>query len=306
MNDLREVCKILAPKMKQKIISRILARYEMLKDKVTKQGKPYNTKYLDELLQLAQTVKMVPLIENTILRLRETSKNEPTSIHQFVGSTVPKELEWCVAEKRLARLGQWATMFLDSLMDFHIIEKSNVRIEAKVKNGNELRFMDGYYLNRQALVQDYDCEGITQPNKKPRLTHRVLGTIWAKDGNELDHNDTILNIINSTPLTFNQDVMEKLGYEFSLSEPDKKDKKDWDSVKFPVYEDWVEAREKAHKAYISKLPEYIKGESGVVYNTYAPDSRGRLYPTNDTGNFVGIKYIRAVIQSAEPDKIELE
>ena len=304
MNDLREVCKVLAPKIRTKIISRIMARYEMLKGKVTKQGKPYSTQYLDELLQLAQTVKMVPLIENTILRLRETSKDEPTSIHQFVGSTVPKELECCIAERRLARLGQWATMFLDSLMDFHIIEKSDIKIEAKAKNGNEPRLMDGYYLNRQALVQDYDCEGITQPNKKPRMTHRVLGTICAKNCNELDHNDIALELLNNTPLTFNQDVMKKLKYEFKLSEPDKDD---WDSAKFPVYEDWVEAREKAHKAYISKLPEYIKGEeSGVVYNTYAPDSRGRLYPTNDTGNFVGIKYIRAVIQSAEPDKIELE
>lgn len=303
MNDLREVCKVLAPKIKEKIISRIMARYEVLKGKVTKQGKPYSTQYLVELIVIAQTVKMVPLIENTILRLRETSKDEPTSIHQFVGSTVPKELEWCVAEKRLARLGQWATIFLDALMDFHIIEKSNIKIEAKAKNGSEPRFMDGYYLNRQALIQNYDCEGITQPNKKPRLTHRVLGTIWARDGNELDHNDIALNLVNGTPLTFNQDVMEKLNYEFSLSEPDKKD---WDSMKFPVYEDWVEAREKAHNAYISKLPEYIREESGIVYNTYAPDSRGRLYPTNDTGNFVGIKYIRAVIQSAEPDKIELE
>lgn len=301
MNDLKQVCKVLAPKVKAKIISRIMARYEILKGKVTKQGKPYSTVYLDELLQLAQIVKLSPLIENTILRLRETSKNEPTSIHQFVGSTVPKELEYCVAEKRLARLGQWATMFLDAMMDFNIIKKSDVKIEAK--NSNEPRLMDGYYLNRQALVQGYDCEGITQPNKKPILTHRVLGSIWSKDGNELDHNDIALNLVNGTPLTFNQDVMEKLGYEFKLSEPDKKD---WDSVKFPVYEDWVEAREKAHKAYISKLPEYIKGESGVVYNTYAPDSRGRLYPTNDTGNFVGIKYVRAVIQSAEPDKIELE
>lgn len=303
MNDLKEVCKVLAPKVKAKIISRILARYEALKGKVTKQGKPYNLTYLNELLQLAQIVKLETLIENTILRLRETSKNEPTSIHQFVGSTVPKELEYCTAKGRLARLGQWATMFLDTLMDFNIIKKSDVKIEAKNGNGNEPRLMDGYYLNRQALIKNYDCEGITQPNKKPRLTHRVLGTIWAKNGNELDHNDIALNLLNNTPLTFNQDVMEKLGYEFNLSEPDKKD---WDSAKFPVYEDWVEAREKAHKAYISKLPEYIREESGVVYNTYAPDSRGRLYPTNDTGNFVGIKYVRAVIQSAEPDKIELE
>lgn len=301
MNDLKEVCKVLAPKFKAKIVSRIMARYEVLKGKVTKQGKPYSTQYLSELLQLAQIVKITPLIENTILRLRETSKEKPASIHQFIGSTVPKELEYCVSERRLARLGQWATVFLDSLMDFHIIEKSNIKIEAKNGNG---KFMDGYYLNRQALIQDYDCEGITQPNKKPKSTHRVLGTIWAKNGNELDHNDIALNLLNNTPLTFNQDVMEKLGYEFKLSEPNKDD---WDSAKFPVYEDWVEAREKAHKAYISKLPEYIKGEeSGVVYNTYAPDSRGRLYPTNDTGNFVGIKYIRAVIQSAEPDKIELE
>lgn len=303
MNDLKQVCKVLAPKVKAKIITRIMARYEVLKGKVTKQGKPYNTQYLNELLQLAHTVNLIPLIENTILRLRETSKEEPTSIHTFVGSTVPKELEYCTVKGRLARLGQWATMFLDSLVDFHIIEKSNIKIEA-TKNGNEHRFMDGYYLNRQALVQGYDCEGITQPNKKPKMSHRVLGTIWAKDGNTLDHNDIALDLLNSTPLTFNQDVMEKLGYEFKLSEPDMDD---WDSTKFPEYKDWVEAREKAHKAYISKLPEYIKGEeSGVVYNTYAPDSRGRLYPTNDTGNFVGIKYIRAVIQSAEPDKIELE
>ena len=303
MNDLKQVCKVLAPKVKAKIVTRIMARYEMLKGKVTKQGKPYSTQYLDELLQLAQTVKLSPLIENIILRLRETTKEKPTSIHQFVGSTVPKELEYCTVKGRLARLGQWATMLLDTLIDFHIIEKSNVKIEAKNSNSNEPRLMDGYYLNRQALVRDYDCEGITQPNKKPKLTHRVLGTIWAKNGNELDHNDIALNLLNNTPLTFNQDVMEKLGYEFKLSEPDKDD---WDSAKFPEYKDWVEAREKAHKAYISKLPEYIKGESGVVYNTYAPDSRGRLYPTNDTGNFVGIKYVRAVIQSAEPDKIELE
>ena len=39
MNDLKQVCKVLAPKVKAKIVTRIMARYEMLKGKVTKQGK---------------------------------------------------------------------------------------------------------------------------------------------------------------------------------------------------------------------------------------------------------------------------
>ncbi len=110
--------------------------------------------------------------------------------------------------------------------------------------------------------------------------------------------------MNGVALTFNQEILAKLNYEFPLDEPDPND---WDSAKYPDYNDWVAAREEQHRGYIGKLPETIE-EMGdeVFYNTYAPDSRGRLYPTNDAANFVGIKYIRAIVQFADDCIVDVE
>ena len=302
MKNLNELVQYLGPILKRNLLTKIESKLASLQNKVTKQGKPYNTTYLLELQTLARVCNYENLLKDLLISLRETSEDNLVSIHCFINNVIPKEFTLIEMTHKTTRMGQWSGLIVGCLLDMKIISRTLDVIEPK-SNNIHAHLMDGFYLNKKLIIEDYNSSVINTPNIKPRNTHRVLGSLWVKDGNMLDHSDVIINLLNSTPLTFNQNIMEKMNYQFELSEPDKKD---WDSLKFPKYEDWIEAREKAHEAYISKLPEFIREETSVVYNTYAPDSRGRLYPTNDTGNMVGLKYIRAVIQSAKSDKIEID
>lgn len=302
MNDMKLMVEHLGTKLKTTIQERIVNRLKELNGKITKSGKPYKVDYLNELLAMSNSINYKSLLLELIVRLRETSNSNLVTIHTFANTSLPREIANIPLTNKITRLGQWVGIVISALIDMKVLIVVKQAIEPKNQNEHH-SLMDGFYINSHLLQKEYNCNLIREPNSKPKLTHRVLGSIWVKNGDELDHNDTIINLLNNTPLQFNQDVMAKLNYEFNLSEPDKKD---WDSVKFPVYEDWIKARERAHEAYICKLPAYIKECTGTVYNTYAPDSRGRLYPTNDTGNMVGLKYIRAVIQSAHSDQIKIE
>lgn len=309
MIDLQEICKIIGSNLRTKVNKKLDAKLNTLKTKVKKNGQPYSTEWVEDLMRLSTNVNYTNLMMNILNCLRGTDKEHGKSIHQMVGYALPRE----ISSYPTNRFGQWVSIVLTAIME------SNLLIEGDtIVNNKWVQCADGtmvektiktrtFYLNYKAL-HNADLGEVTalikKPNAEAHRTNRVLGSIWVKDSTKLNHNKQIIDLVNGVALTFNQEVLAKLNYEFPLDEPDPND---WDSAKYPKYEDWVADREEQHRGYIGKLPKTIE-EMGdeVFYNTYAPDSRGRLYPTNDAGNFVGIKYIRAIIQFADDCIVDVE
>lgn len=309
MIDLQEICKIFGSNLRAKVNKKLNTKLETLKTKVKKNGQPYSTEWVEDLMRLSTNVNYTNLMMNILNCLRGTDKEHGKSIHQMVGYALPRE----ISSYPTNRFGQWVSIVLTAIME------SNLLIEGDtIVNNKWVQCADGtmvektiktrtFYLNYKAL-HNADLGEVTalikKPNAEAHRTNRVLGSIWVKDSTKLNHNKQIIDLVNGVALTFNQEVLAKLNYEFPLDEPDPND---WDSAKYPKYEDWVADREEQHRGYIGKLPKTIE-EMGdeVFYNTYAPDSRGRLYPTNDAGNFVGIKYIRAIIQFADDCIVDVE
>lgn len=309
MIDLQEICKIFGSNLRSKVNKKLDLKLNTLKNKVKKNGQPYSTEWVEDLIKLSSNVNYTHLAMNILNCLRGTDKEHGKSIHQLVGYALPRE----IASYSTNRFGQWVSIVLTAVMD------SNLLIEGDtIVNNKWVQCSDGtmvektvktrtFYLNYEAL-HHADLGEVTalikKPNAKAHGTNRVLGSIWVKDSIKLNHNKQIIDLVNGVALTFNQEVLAKLNYEFPLDEPNPDD---WDSSKYPDYNDWVAAREEQHRGYIGKLPETIE-EMGdeVFYNTYAPDSRGRLYPTNDAANFVGIKYVRAIIQFADDCIVDVE
>ena len=309
MIDLQEICKVLGSNLRIKVNKALDTKLNKLKGKVKKNGQPYSTEWVEDLMRLSSNVNYTHLMMNILNCLRGTDKEHGKSIHQMVGYALPRE----IASYPTNRFGQWVSMVLTAIMDMNLLNEGDTIVSQKwVQCGNgdmveKTIKTRTFYLNYKAL-HNADLGEVTalikKPNSEARRTNRVLGSIWVKDSTKLNHNEKIIDLINGVALTFNQEVLAKMNYEFPLDEPNPDD---WDSSKFPKYEDWVADREEQHRGYIGKLPKTIE-EMGdeVFYNTYAPDSRGRLYPTNDAANFVGIKYVRAIVQFADDCIVDVE
>ena len=309
MIDLQEICKVLGSNLRIKVNKALDTKLNKLKTKVKKNGQPYSTEWVEDLMKLSTSVNYTNLMMNILNCLRGTDKENGKSIHQMVGYALPRE----ISSYPTNRFGQWVSMVLTAIMDMNLLNEGDTIVSQKwVQCGNgdmveKTIKTRTFYLNYKAL-HNADLGEVTalikKPNSEARRTNRVLGSIWVKDSTKLNHNEKIIDLINGVALTFNQEVLAKMNYEFPLDEPNPDD---WDSSKFPKYEDWVADREEQHRGYIGKLPKTIE-EMGdeVFYNTYAPDSRGRLYPTNDAANFVGIKYVRAIVQFADVCIVDVE
>lgn len=309
MIDLQEICRIFGSNLRVKVNKKLNAKLETLKTKVKKNGQPYSTEWVEDLMKLSTSVNYTNLMMNILNCLRGTDKENGKSIHQMVGYALPRE----IASYPTNRFGQWVSMVLTAIMDMNLLNEGDTIVSQKWVQCADGSMVEKtiktktFYLNYKALHHADLGEVnalIKKPNAEARRTNRVLGSIWVKDSTKLNHNEKIIDLINGVALTFNQEVLAKMNYEFPLDEPNPDD---WDSSKYPKYEDWVADREEQHRGYIGKLPKTIE-EMGdeVFYNTYAPDSRGRLYPTNDAANFVGIKYVRAIIQFADDCIVDVE
>lgn len=277
--------------------SLIISQLEEIKGKTTKSGKPYSTTWLKEELSLLVSVGsqgIAHILENLISVMRTTSEQSPMSIHQLIGSLIPSEIKSLKTEQLVSRMGQWCSLLLTCLVQRGIL-KEGTKVATLNATSAYSTSMDGYYLNTHLADLGIEIPAIKSVNIKPRATNKTLGSIWCKDGKELDHCSSTINLLNGTPLTFKKEVMDKMDNKFHLSEA--KESK-WNREAFATFEEYVKARENAFESYVSKLPEYINNiaqEGECVFNTYAPDSRGRLYPTSDVGNYVGIKQVRATV-----------
>lgn len=290
--------KQLASLLYKDLTTLINSRMEELKGKVTKNGKPYSTQWVEEELLLLGYVGskgLAHILENLVSVMRSSSEQSPMSIHQLIGSLIPREIKYLETEQLVSRMGQWCSLLLTCLVQRGVIKESRTKIATVTLTNPYAGVMDGFYLNTHLTDLGIEIPSIKSVSDKPKATNKTLGSIWCKDGKELDHCSSTINLLNETPLTFKKEVMDMLDNKFHLSEA-KKEK--WNKDAFSTFEEYVKAREDAFESYVSKLPKYINNiaqEGDTVFNTYAPDSRGRLYPTSDVGNFVGIKQVRATI-----------
>ena len=290
----KDLLTLLCTHVKTRMHKNLIAKLTILQSKRKANGEPYKTDWLLNLLADLHTVNFQHLMEKFIQGTHMSTKDEPITIHQLAGYTIPKEV---ASHCKTDMLNKWSSAFLTALNDLHILRYSQTKIENMYDVPSYKSELDGWYLDLSLYthqsVED-KSKILSKPNFRPKKTLKTLGSIWSKDGDELDHNSIIIGLLNKMPLTINSDVLKDINYEFTVSEPvDSK----WDSIAYPNKEDWINARITQHEQYVGKIPEQLKELEGkTIYNTHAADNRLRLYINNDVGNYIGIKYLRGVYQ----------
>lgn len=284
------ICNHVKTRMHKNLVNKLT----VLQSKRKANGEPYKTDWLINLLADINKVNFSNLMEKFINGTHMSTKEEPLTIHQLVGFTIPKEV---ASHNKCDMLNKWSSAFLTALNDLHILRYSQTKIENMYDVPSYKSELDGWYLDLSLYthqsVED-KSKILSKPNFKPKKTLKTLGSIWSKDGDELDHNSIIIGLLNKMALTVNSDVLKDIDYTFTVSEPN--DSK-WDSTAYPNKEDWIAARIVQHEQYVGKIPEQLKELEGkTIYNTHAADNRLRLYINNDIGNYIGIKYLRGVYQ----------
>lgn len=290
----KDLLTLLCTHVKMRMHKNLVTKLTLLQSKKKANGEPYKTDWLLNLLADLHTVNFNSLLERFIQGTHMSSKAEPMTIHQIIGYTIPKEV---ASHCKTDMLNKWSSAFLTALNDLHILRYSSTKIENIYETPDYRSELDGWYLDLSLYthqsVED-KSKILSKPNFKPKKTLKTLGSIWSKDGDELDHNNIIIGLLNKMPLTINSEVLKDINYEFTVSEP--KDSK-WDQCAYPNKEDWINARIVQHEQYVGKIPEQLKELEGkTIYNTHACDNRLRLYINNDIGNYIGIKYLRGVYQ----------
>ena len=244
-----------------------------------------------------------------------TRDNDWAPAQLVIGATIPGNIRGLQSSQLPTRMKLFAEVALSAMCQCGWLIASATANEYKGKtSGYSATHGLGFKLGR-LTVSKWDKSGISmdeisvdrlmvEPGAQPKSTTRVLGTPWARDGMELDHCWETVELSNSVPLTWNKDVLHEMGDRFEMGEVSKED---WNPTVYPKFEDYCAYRQQQFDCYVSKIPETIaENQEEQVYNTYAPDSRGRLYPCNDTYNYVGIKQVRALLSLAKGEVISLE
>ena len=261
--------------------------------------------WVADILRLAEMTDMQYVVRNALVACRS---EKPVAMGMLVGKLIPHEFTKLNLPKPDTRLKNWVEVIISGLCQFGWIVAIPKGVEYD-SNPNEKcakAYGIGFILGTLKVdVEDPQVRVLNAPNDSPVYTSRTLGTMWAKSGEELDHCAETLKISNSVPLQWNYGVLHAMGDRFYLSEPKEED---WDREKFKTFDEYCAHRLDQFNSYISKIPTSIleRSEDSIVYNTYAPCSRGRWYPTNDTYNYVGIKQVRALLKLANGEPVSKE
>lgn len=262
----------------------------------------YKYEFIDQIAGLIPQVDFDDIIRNIIF----TAKNKTSSLYTIAGACLVPQLRDIDTKAKAHRCCAWCTGIINTLIDmkFMSIKEDGIKIPESILAQRDSESQAKDTLNEVILnIPEYHSEKlfISIPNGKPKHSKKVLGNMWTRDGNELDHCSETMKLSDNIPLQYSTRVFDLLKGEFHLTDATEEK---WDPEKFNTFEEYVEARKLAFNNYISKIPAVIKEMLGVVfYNTYEDDSRGRTYPTNSAANYVGIKEIRALISFANGESI---
>ena len=262
----------------------------------------YKHEFIDQIANLIPQVDFDGIIRNIIY----TSKNKTSSLYVIAGACLVPQLKSIDTKAKAHRCACWCTGIMNTLiaMKFMSLKENGIKVPDSVIAKRTADSQASDLLTEVVLnIPEYHSEKlfISIPNGKPKHSKKVLGNMWTRDGNELDHCSETMELSDNIPLQYSTRVFDLLKGEFHLTDATEEK---WDPEKFDTFEEYVEARKLAFNNYISKIPAVIKEMLGVVfYNTYEDDSRGRTYPTNSAANYVGIKEIRALISFANGESI---
>lgn len=262
----------------------------------------YKYEFIDQVANLIPQVNFNDIIRNIIY----TAKNKTSSLYVIAGACLVPQLRDIDTKAKAHRCAVWCTGIMNTLisMKFMKLKENGIRVPDSVIAKRTADSQASDLLTEVVLnIPEYHSEKlfISIPNGKPKHSKKVLGNMWTRDGNELDHCSETMELSDNIPLQYSTRVFDLLKGEFHLTDATEEK---WDPEKFDTFEEYVEARKLAFNNYISKIPAVIKEMLGVVfYNTYEDDSRGRTYPTNSAANYVGIKEIRALISFANGESI---
>lgn len=155
-------------------------------------------------------------------------------------------------------------------------------------------------------------EGVNTPDSEPvKYNKKVLGCLYARktyeianrNGEFIDHCEETINMISQVSLKIHP--LGEKGLIFDI-EAIKELPNDVKGMSLGLYK---QKRQKQWDAYGSKVSEKIKeyAKSGSsFFNTLVPDSRGRLYISNDIGNYIGDKQIRGLVVFSKGCHIPLD
>ena len=139
------------------------------------------------------------------------------------------------------------------------------------------------------------------PSNTPKRTKKLLGSVWCKGIDEIDCCLETVNLSNHVKLKYNEVVWKALDEAVGITIDVE------DCPEGKSFEQYKKEREKQFHDYLGKFADYIGADvdnEREFFNTYEPDFRGRLYVNNDTGNFIGIKEIRALVQPVRSARVE--
>ena len=258
-------------------------------------------KWVQEILTLAHMCNMEQVVRSALIAVRS---DKPVPMGLLAGAIIPHQITKLNLTKPDCRMKNWVEVIITGMCQFGWIVAVPSSIQYEKGDSPYAKATGiGFKLGTLKVdVNDPEVRVLTVPGNSPAYTSRTLGTMWAKDGQELDHCAETFQISNSIPLQWNTDVLHAMGNAFYLSEAKEED---WDQTQFDTFEEYCQHRIEQFNSYISKIPTRIleEEEGTIVYNTYAPDSRGRGYPTNDAYNYVGIKQIRALVRFAKGEVV---
>lgn len=267
----------------------------------TKKKEGEYPQWVKDILRLAEICDMQHVVRNALVAVRS---DKPVPMGLLAGAIIPHQITKLNLAKPDCRMKNWVEVIVTGMCQFGwIVAVPNAVQYKKGDNPNAKATGIGFTLGTLKVdVEDPQVKVLNMPEYSPTYTSRTLGTIWAKDGNELDHCAETFSLSNSIPLQWNTPVLHAMGDAFYLSEAKEED---WDQTQFDTFEEYCQHRIEQFNSYISKIPTRIleEEEGTIVYNTYAPDSRGRGYPTNDAYNYVGIKQIRALVRFAKGEVV---
>ena len=154
-------------------------------------------------MKLSSNVNYTHLAMNILNCLRGTDKEHGKSIHQMVGYALPKE----ISQYHTNRFGQWVSMVLTAVMDSNLLNEGDTIVSTKMVQCSDGTMVEKtiktktFYLNYKALHNANLGEVtalIKKPNAEAHGTNRVLGSIWVKDSTKLNHNEKIIDLVNSS------------------------------------------------------------------------------------------------------------
>ena len=122
MIDLQEICKVLGSNLRIKVNKALDTKLNKLKGKVKKNGQPYSTEWVEDLMRLSSNVNYTHLMMNILNCLRGTDKEHGKSIHQMVGYALPRE----ISQYQTNRFGQWVSIVLTAIMDSNLLTEGEL------------------------------------------------------------------------------------------------------------------------------------------------------------------------------------